>query len=229
MLRELINNFLESISPLLVLLFFLALRKQWKSIGFMRMLFLYYLCSSIVLGIATYLAYLNVYSNILWYNLHGFCSLLTLSLFYYKVLQAERNRKLVLYSSVAGLLSYIVILAAFDDRITFNSAGYSIGSFLIILYSLLFLREVFSFTNKDPLHVNVTVWIVGALLTYFLSSFLIQVSYKQITRFLMSAFTEKAKDSWLWGINNVLYFLTNVFVAINVIRGCRLIKRGKLV
>ncbi|HYC27368.1 MAG TPA: hypothetical protein VEB42_01115 [Chitinophagaceae bacterium] len=218
MLRELINNFLESISPFIVLLVLLAFRKHWKSMEFMKVLFFYYLCSSFILGIATYLAYVNVSSNIFWYNLQGFCSLLILSLFYYRILKTNRNKKLVLFLSIAGAMGYVIILFFFDDSITFNSAGYSIGSFLIILYSLLFLREVFSFANKDPVHTEVTIWIVGALLTYFLSSFLIQVSYKYVTEFLTSAFKEKIKDSWLWGINNVLYFLANMIVAINITR-----------
>lgn len=227
MLKELINNFLEFFSPLAVLLTFLILRKHWKSTGFMRILFVYYLCSSINLGVATYLAYVNAPSNIFWYNLHGFLSAVTLSLFYHQILKSAFSRILVAIMATAGIVAYVIILTFFDDRITFNSTGYSIISFLIILYSFLFLREVFSFSNNDPLHAEVTVWIVSALLTYYLSSFLIQLSYKNVTRFLATTFSQKAHDSWVWGIHNVLYFLANMIIMINLVRFSRFVSSGK--
>ena len=224
MLKELINNFLEFIAPSIVLLVLLILRKRWKGTGFMKILFFYYLCSSINLGIATYLAFINAPSNIFWYNVHGFLSALMLSLFFRQILQSACSKKLVLALSALGLAAYIIILLFFDDRITFNSTGYSIISLLIVLYSFLFLREMFRLLNTDPIHTEVTVWIVSAFLTYYLSSFLIQLSYKNLTRFLATAFSQKERDSWVWAIHNVLYLLANIIIAINIIRFSRISK-----
>ena len=219
MWKEITFNFLEFFAPLLVVIVFLLLFKQWKGISFLQVLFLYYLCSSINLGFATYLAFENK-PNLIWYNRNGFTSLLTLSIFYYQILQNRKYKKLVLCLSSAGLISYVIIFISLDDHQSFFSYGYSIISLLIILYSLIFLREIFSLTDDTPVKTEIIVWIVSSLLTYFLSSYLIHISYKLVTKYFVGH--EKKViyiyTGILWGINNVLYFLSCVFVIVNLFR-----------
>lgn len=217
MLKELVNNLLEPIALLIVLLVLFATYRNWKQAKGMKILFVFFLLAFANIGIATCLAYLDK-PNAFWYNTNGFCSLACFGFLFYNLLKRYNHKKLVQWSCLIGLGAYLFIIFFLDDNITFNSPGYAIGSVLICLFSLLYIKEALTddINPKDR-----TIWIVCSLLTYYLSSFLIHVSYKLLTNnFLLLG----AKDNKifppgnLWGVQNVILFLTCIAIAFNILK-----------
>lgn len=181
------------------------------------MLFVYFLLASINLGPATYLAIFDI-PNVMWYNVNGFCSLLSLSLFFYQLIQRRSYRRLIKRLSIAGLALYVVLLIFWDDQTTFFSSGYSVSSLLIITYCLLFLKEYFLNTSVVLQYPDTMVWVVSGLFSYYLCSYVIQVTYKIFTRYFTNSNAAFYFDTGtLWGIHNVIYFLACVFIIISII------------
>lgn len=199
MLREFINNFLEAIAPLLAVIAFLCTTKQWRQTRHLQLLFVYFLLTFLNLAVATWLAFLDR-PNMVWYNLNGFTSLAALSAFFYYILYSKKLKAVVVCLTSAGLLAYLVLLFVWDNNITFFSAGYSICSLLIVVYCLLFLKEVFTIHHSLSLQTGSIVWVVSGLLTYFMGSYLIQVTYKLTTaQFLKTTKPGFLTPGMLWG------------------------------
>lgn len=218
MLRELINNFLEAIAPLLVVIAFLCTRKRWGRTRHLQLLFLHFLLTLTNVSIATWLAFMDK-SNITWYNINGFMSLAALSAFFYHIIQSRKLKAVIACLASAGLLTYLVLLFVWDDYITFFSSGYSIGSLLVITYCFLFLKEVFTIHHSLSLETGSIVWIVSGLLTYFLGSYLIQITYRLNTlRFLKASKTDFLTPGQLWGVHNVIYCLACGFIAFHLLK-----------
>ena len=218
MLRELLNNFLEAIAPLLAVIGFLCTVKQWRQVLYFQLLFIYFLLTFLNLCVATWLAFLNK-PNMLWYNINGFTSLAVLSAFFYHVVESKTLRNLIASLGVAGLATYLLLLFVWDDNITFFSAGYSIGSLLVIVYCFLFLKELFGVRHSLSLESGSIVWIISGLLTYFLGSYMIQVTYKLMTvRFLNAEKSVFLIPGVLWGIHNVIYCLACAFIGFHLLK-----------
>jgi hypothetical protein len=218
-LKQIVYNLLEFISPALVVITFLFLHRNSKLIRHLRLLLLYFVLSSINLGIATYLA-IDDTPNLFWYNLNGFCSLLTLSMFFYTLVQGKRYKQIIGILSIIGLGTYLAMLYFWNDNNAFFSSGYAVSSLLIIIYCLLFLNEVFM--DKAPIshYTDQTIGVVSGLFTYFLCAYVIHVAYRYFTR-------EVFKDNQvklffdrgaLWGVHNIIYFLACLFILVNLFR-----------
>jgi hypothetical protein len=217
MFKELVNNLLESLSLLIVVLIFIFKYRDWALMRGMKILFMYFLLAFINTAFATGLAFLNK-QNVFWYNLNGFCSLASLTWFFYNLSNDFYQKKIILWGGLIGLFLFLYILFYWDNNITFFSPGYAIGSLLIILFSLLYLKE--ELTRKNSLHNDRTIWIICALLTYYLCSFLIHVSYKYLTNNFLAG---KLSHTFftpgnLWGIHNVILFLSCIAVSINILK-----------
>ena len=217
-MKEFVNNFLESISLLTVLVAFAIRYKSWFGLKGMKLLFVFFLLAFFNTGVAAYLAYIDTV-NTLWYNLHGFCRLAVLSLFFFKILKGRYQKAFALWGGMLGLIIFLAILFYWDDNIAFFSPGYAIGSLLIITFCLLYLQE--ELTGKMSVYSEPRMWIVCALLAYNLGSFLILVSYKFLTHNYMSG---KMKDTFftpgnLWGVHNVILFLSCIAIALILSKG----------
>lgn len=218
MLKEFIHNFLEAIAPLLAVIGFLCTAKRWSRTRHLQLLFLYFSLACFNLGVATWLAFVNK-PNILWYNINGFTSLAALSAFFYYIIETKRIKTIIASLAIAGLVTYLLLLFVWDDNITFFSAGYSIGSLLVIAYCFLFLKEVFGVRHSLSLESGSIVWIVSGLLTYFIGSYLIQVTYKLMTvRFLKAEKSVFLTPGVLWGVHNVIYCLTCAFIVFHLLK-----------
>lgn len=230
MLRELFNNFLEVIAPLLAVIGFLLTARQWRQTRHLRLLFVYFLLTTLNLSIATWLAFVDK-PNVLWYNINGFTSLAALSSFFYYLLYSKKLKTLVVCLSSIGLLAYLVLLIVWDDNLNFFSAGYSIYLLLIIIYCFLFLKEVFTIHHSLSLESGSIVWIVSGLLTYFMGAYLIQVTYKLLTvRFLNAGntiFSTPGGMGILWGVHNVIYCLACAFIVFHLLKMPRTLQSEK--
>jgi hypothetical protein len=204
---------------------FLFTGKQWRQTRHLQLLFVYFLLTFLNLSVATWLAFVNK-PNIIWYNINGFTSLALLSSFFYHLLHSKKLKALVVCLTVTGLLSYLILLFVWDDNITFFSAGYSIYSLLIVIYCFLFLKEVFTIHHSLSLQTGSIVWIVSGLLTYFMGSYLIQVTFKLTTfQFLKTTRPGFLTPSLLWAIHNVIYCLACAFIAFHLLKGPRTLSR----
>jgi len=216
MFREIVNNLLESLSFLIVVLVFLFKYKDWAFIREMKILFIYFVLALINTGFATWLAFLNK-PNAFWYNANGFCSLACLAFFFYCLSIDLYHKKIIFWGGIIGLSLFLYILY-WDNNIAFFSPGYAIGSLLIIFFCLLYLKE--ELTKKMNFNNDRTIWIVCSLLSYYLCSFLIHVSYKYLTNnFLSGSLTHTFFiPGNIWGIHNVILFLSCIGVSLNVLK-----------
>lgn len=213
-----IYNFLEFISPLMVVLAFLVLQRGRKLQRHWWILFLYFILSTINLGFATYLAIYNI-PNLIWYNLNGFCSLLLLSMFFHSLVRGKRYKQVIGLLSAGGLVTYAVLLFGWHDNTAFFSSGYAVSSLLIIVYCLLFLNEVFTEQEVLTNHTDETIGVVSGLFTYFLCAYVIQVGYRYFTWLYTNKKVNPFFDNGtLWGIHNVIYFLACFIILIHLVR-----------
>lgn len=202
----------------MVVIGFLLLQKHQKLTGELKVLFLYFILSCINLGVAVYLA-IDTIPNLFWYNLNGFCTLLTLSVFFYQLLADSGFQRLVAILAVIGLSAYLLILAFWDDKKAFFSAGYAVSSLLIIVYSLLFFSQVFRDKSPTAAKGEHAVWLVSGLFTYFLGAYVIQVGYRHFTwQYISKTFVLVFDRGMLWGIHNVIYFLACLVIFIGLLR-----------
>ena len=226
MWRPFLFNYLEALSPLVVVLAFVpCLWRGWPLPPFMRTLFAYFVCCAIIQGVAAYIASLGK-NNIVWYTLNGFITLILLSRFFYQILQRPLYKRLVVYGVLSGVGLYMVFLFLYHDGISFFSPGYSIGSLLIIIYCLLFLIEAFNVDHPLIKHGGMVIWIVSGLLNYFLGAYAIHITYRVVTRHVVEkgANHPVLTPSLLWGIHNSIYFISCVFIAVQVLRMLRLLR-----
>lgn len=210
---------------MVVLAFIPSLRRRWSLPPFMRTLLAYFVCCALIQSIAAYIAALGS-NNIIWYTLNGFVSLILLSLFFYQILQRPLYKRLVLYGGALGVVLYIIFLFLYHDGISFFSPGYSIGSLLIIIYCLLFFIEAFNVDHPLIRHGGMVIWIVSGLLNYFLGAYAIHITYRLVSRHVEENGSHHPvlTPSTLWGIHNSIYFISCVFIAIQVLRMLRLLR-----
>lgn len=131
------------------------------------------------------------------YSVNAFVFTVLYTAYFYRTLSAPRSRKLVLFFFTLFLLIFIINLLFIQPYYTFNSYSYAFGALLIVVYSLIGLRQLLnSSLNYDILRLK-NFWFAAGILVYFGSSFFIFISYNYLT-------VVSVKDvGVLWKIHNV--------------------------
>ncbi len=177
-----VNNFLfylDIMAPLIVLLlavFFFKVKQ--RTIVYPDYLLLYFfLCQAFLNTMASVLQSKQLTNHWL-YHINSFITVIIFTTYF---LTSLKNKNAIIsgfFLFVAFWLVNIIWLQPYD---TFNSYSYSLGAFLIVLFSLLSFRELIVQMPVQEILSLKDFWMLAGLLTYFGSCFFIFISYNYLS------------------------------------------------
>ncbi len=212
-MKHLINNYLEFLSPLIVLLSLIVFYNRWKHLKEMRIFFYYFLSYTIIIGRATRLA-ITTTPNIGWYTLHKFICLLLLPAFFYNIIHTPALKLQLLWLAVFSIITYIFLFFFWNDYFTFFSPGFALGTIVIVSYCNIYLVHFFFTDTRSP-KLPIVFWIVCSLLFYHIAPVLIHSSFKYLTKLQIQHRQSRQflKASTLWGIQNITLFICCLLIS----------------
>lgn len=192
----LVFNNLDTVAPLIALLFFIKPFKRLSKellyiFGFLAIQFLCNLA-------ATILEYLNL-TNYSVYVINIILSYALLSWFFYKALEDKFVNILISVASLLFCICIVVSISNGDGIATYNSIVSAFASFIITAYCLIFFYKRLVLASAiTGLTENAIFWIVVGLFTYYTGSFFIFISYKYLI------VQDSGVIGILWRFHNVL-------------------------
>jgi hypothetical protein len=145
--------------------------------------------------------------NVLWLQ-----SAVMISMYFHELFIGRRN-KLVVKALVIFNLAYFIINDIFYGQLfRFDSLGYSLLSVSISIVCFMYFYNVFTHVSEKAIWYDFNFWLVVGYLFYFLVSFAIFLTYHQLTSTILDTYTaeERRLLTVLWGVHNVLLFLSAV-------------------
>jgi len=196
------NEFLvfqDIVAPLIalllgVLLFYIKKRKVYYPD---TLLFYFLICQATLNTFAPILQSKSI-NNHLVYHLN---CLITVIIFTTYFLRSLHYEKTIFIGLVVFLIFCLINIIWIQPYYTFNSYSYSLGAFLIVLYSLLNFRELIKRMPTQKILSLKEFWILAGLLTYFGSCFFIFISYNYLSEI------DAKNVGILWKIHNVFLSL----------------------
>lgn len=157
--------------------------------------------------------------NILYYNTICIVSFCTIAFIFYQVFNLTIYKKAVAISSILYIPVFFMLLIFWDDNMTFNSTGFSLASLLIIVYSFLYFKEKISLAGDQQVFFDKYFWIVTGFFIYYFGCFFIFLTFKFLTLngILTDVLEERKSLGTLWGIQNIIYFLSCISISIGIL------------
>lgn len=209
-LESFFKNFLEPFSYLIyAIIFFLNFSKDKASEK--KVLFIYYLCATILLLIASINAmYVEQIGNNWLYNIFYLITICVLSYYFYKILNTRRKKVAVILLLMCNLVTFIVsdiIVNNFFKE--FNDKIYAICFICIVIYALLYFDQLLRNVTEQNILYQFDFWLVSGYLIYFLGSFIIILFYRSVD----------INDSGnVWALQNIILFLSSVITLTGYLR-----------
>lgn len=216
-MRQFINNYLEALSPLIPLLLLLITYSRQK-LKVTNALSLHFTLIFILKTIVVWTGHYNI-PNIRYYNAICIVSFCTIAYIFFQVFNLTVYKKALVVSSVLYIFVFFILLIFWDDNMSFNSTGFSLASLLIIVYSFLYFKEKIALADVQQAFFDKTFWIVTGLFIYYFGCFFIFLTFRFLTLngILTDLIEERKSLGTLWGIQNIIYFLSCISVSIGIL------------
>jgi hypothetical protein len=157
-------------------------------------------------------------SNIPLYALLCLLTSFGLGVYFYNVLLMRWKKILVLLFCATNAFYYVFNNVIQAGVPVFDSMAYVILSFTIVIMIFLFMRQLLNQIGEEPLSMNFDFWFVTSQLFYFLGSFAIFLMYGYLTTKVLATNVKTSTAlSWLWGLHNILLFLSALITLGSVI------------
>jgi len=172
-----ILNYIDTGAPLLTLLFFI---KPFKKMSRELLYIFWFVCTQFVTNLAAMIMEKLIVTNYSAYAVNVILSFIILSALFYKVINSS-IRKVVPAAALLFIICAGYSVAKGDGIRSYNSVLSAVGSFIIIVYCLVFFYWRLVKDNKQPGLTNTSFfWIVIGVFTYYTGSFFIFISYKYL-------------------------------------------------
>jgi len=140
---------------------------------------------------------------------------------YFRFLFASQAKRVVAILTLIVIFTYYIITnIILPPPSIFDSVGYVITSFGLLLLIFLFYHQKMNNVREDPLSLNFDFWLSSALLIYCLGAFGIFLTYNHFINKILPTehFTFENREilTYLWGVHNVLLFLASLLVCLGV-------------
>lgn len=197
---------LDAISPFLLLL--LLYQKRFRIIERGNPVFYFIIVQFIANMICNWMDLKLGKNNILIYFINCVLSFLILSIYFFQ--KFSFSHKWIIMSTIflSFMLFSILDLIYWEKLITFNSNVFTVASFVITIYGLLYYYDQLIQPVPVSLKKSRDFWFVTGLFTYYASSFFIFATYKILTR----NFTKNM--GILWQIHNIIFLIMCVYLFI---------------
>lgn len=214
-------NFVATwLEPLSYILFFIAFllrtftQKQLK----VKVLLFYYLLAAISFSYAGWMVYKNLNNNWI-YNLMYLPAVVAICYYFHETFTSKR-KKLIVKSLIAlNVIYFVARFLLFGKLIIIDSFGYSLLSFSVLFLSFIYFYQLLKHVNEFKVWVQFDFWLVSGYLLYFLGSFFIFLLYSNLTYNILDTYTlaQRRLLTILWGVHNVLLFLSSLTTLISSI------------
>jgi hypothetical protein len=150
-------------------------------------------------------------SNTYIYNMMCLITSMFIGYYFYTILFTPLKKGIAVATGVITIAYYLFSDTTVNNIQLFDSIGHVISSSGIVLLIFLFLHQVMTNVNEEPLSHNFDFWYVCSLLIYHLGAFAIFLSYNYFTRKVLPAenYSDENRTilSYLWVGHNVLLLL----------------------
>ena len=213
-MKYLISFWLEPVALILYLGAFLLFTLRFDRSFHFRVLCSYYLMASIIM--------LKVFRgpNIFVYNVMYVFNALALGQYFYSLLIGKRKRMVAVLLMMVPLIYYIVNNVVFGGEEVFDSLGYVLSSIVIVIMIFMFLSQTLANVTEDLLSMNFNFWYVASQLIYQLGAFIVFLTFNYLTKKILTAdysHENRAVLTKLWGLHNVLLFLSALLTIFGVV------------
>jgi hypothetical protein len=222
-LESFLKNFLEPFSYFIyatALFIKLGRDKTFEK----KVLFIYYLCSTFLLFVASFLVIYtaaDIENNWL-YNIFYLITICILSYYFYKILNNKIKKYVIIFLLVINVILFVfydiisgLFYYVFYDIISglfyhgFNEYVYAICFISIVVYALLYFDQLLRNVNEHNILYEFNFWLVSGYLLYFLGCFIIILFYRSVN------VDERGS---IWSLQNIILFLSSVVTLTGYLR-----------
>lgn len=208
------------LEPLSYILFSIAFflrtgnEKQVK----VKVLFIYYLFAAISFSYASWMVYKNLNNNWI-YNMLYLPAVVAICYYFHETFNSRRNKIIVKFLIALNTIYFIVRIILYGNLIIIDSFGYSLLSISVSFLSFVYFYQLLKNVDEGKVWLNFDFWLISAYLLYFLGSFFIFLLYSNLTYNILSTYTAQQRKllTILWGVHNVLLFLSSVTTLVSII------------
>jgi hypothetical protein len=214
-LRYFIAHILESASYF-VFFISLAIWSRYDRRGIIKILCGYYFTSGVLLAKAAMYAGGANGSNLYLYGILCLLSSFALGAYFYNVLNGKFSRVLVFVFCAQSAFYYLFTNIISGGHQVFDSLAYVLLAFGIIILCALYIVQLLNHVEEAPLSTNFDFWFIASQLIYFIGSFIIFLSFGYLTRKVMEdpGYSGVSRTlTGLWGLHNVLLFLSSLLTS----------------
>lgn len=140
------------------------------------------------------------------YNLVFLETIICLSWFFYQQYNAYKRRRALLVILTINLLLYAYYIGIHQLVHSYNSYLFAVTFISVVLYGLLYFRQLFENIEDDDILDNFTFWLVSSYLIHYFGAFCIILFYNKATN------TDLRGN--LWGMHNIILFASAVIASI---------------
>jgi len=160
-------------------------------------------------------------SNIAVYDIVCLLTSICLSVYFFYSLIMPWKKMVTLFLCVTQISLFILNNIVFKSAPLFDSMSYVILSICIVIMIFMYLHQILSNVTEEALSLNFDFWFVSSQLIYFLGSFIIFLTFNYLTRKILpdELYSDENRHllTNLWGVHNVLLFLSSLLTLGSVI------------
>lgn len=176
----------------------------------------FYLVISILQTWALYEIKMNVHTYHLTYLATG----LALAFYFYHILQNKSGKVMAKASGIITSCYFLINVVLLEEKL-FDSIGYVITSFGIVVLAFLYLYQVMNHVTEKAITSDFNFWFISSQLIYHIGAFGIFLSFNTLTTRIMKSelyvYENRKILTQLWGAHNVLLFLSALFVWFGIV------------
>jgi hypothetical protein len=210
-LQRFITHILE-FSSYLIFFLSLALWTIQDKRGIIKVLSGYYLiCALLIAKAAMYAGTKG--SNIYLYSILCVLSSFCLGAYFYTVLKSQWPRMLVFLICALNGGYYLLANVIQSAPGVFDSLAYVLLAFSIVVLCFAYIIQLMRNVKEEALSMDFDFWFVTSQLIYFIGSFVIFLTFGYLTKKVMEdpSYVGYSRPlTWLWGLHNVLLFLSSL-------------------
>jgi hypothetical protein len=159
--------------------------------------------------------------NINDYRLMCLLTSLAISFYFYSCLEDRWQRSTILLFGAVHVSYYIGYYFTDYDPKAFDSLGYVLTSFSIVVMVFFFMYQTLRNVTDEPLSRNFDFWFVTAQMLYHCGSFIVFLTYGYFTKKIQTANQYTLPNRFLlmqlWNGHNILLLISSLLICTSVV------------
>jgi hypothetical protein len=206
MIYNFLSNLLEPFAYLVFSIAFSLETRRDKTTK-VKVLLVHYVLSTIYMSYAAAEVFYEQDNRWL-YNLLCVQSAIAICYYFHQLFSSVKKKFIIKCLVVINVSYFLINNIVFGKLFLFDSIGYALLSASVSVMGFLYFYGVL--TNVRIRQFDFNFWLVSGYLIYFLVSFVIFLTYHNLTNRILNTYTSEERRllTALWGVHNVLLFLS---------------------